>query len=267
MKGAASSVTVASPEARRLTILSTGRVRERAEQQVELYVRSLVREYLTYLLSIAGSDARPTRLRCHPALRITLLRGRTPARGRLDAVTSSKYTTGRLEAATWDSFADLVERNNGIYGGCWCAPNHVEYERGVSDTRTLKEQLVRSGRARAALVFDEEGMRRAGASTASRTPWISSTAASTARTLRRRRSGESRASSWTSAIAGKGSPGWRSRERSARSPTRVAGASRRSPRPPRVVRHRAASSSARRSSCSRTSDSRASAKSASTRGS
>ena len=85
------------------------------------------------------------------------MHGRTPARGKLDAVTNSKYTTGRLEAATWDAFADLVERNNGIYGGCWCAPHHVEYERGVSDTRTLKERLVRSGRARAALVFDEEG--------------------------------------------------------------------------------------------------------------
>lgn len=66
-----------------------------------------------------------------------------------------KYTVGRLEAGTWDAFAELVERNNGIYGGCWCAPNHVQYERGVSDPRTLKEQLVRCGQARAALVFDD----------------------------------------------------------------------------------------------------------------
>ena len=69
----------------------------------------------------------------------------------------SPYTIGRLAADTWDAFADLVERNNGVYGGCWCAPNHVEYQRGVSDPRTLKEQLVRSGRASAALVFDVEG--------------------------------------------------------------------------------------------------------------
>jgi GNAT superfamily N-acetyltransferase len=69
----------------------------------------------------------------------------------------STYTIGRLDATTWDAFADLVERNNGIYGGCWCAPNHVEYQRGVSDPRTLKEQLVRSGHALAAVVFDEEG--------------------------------------------------------------------------------------------------------------
>ena len=69
---------------------------------------------------------------------------------------NTKYSVDRLSAQTWNSFADLVERNNGIYGGCWCAPNHVEYERGISDPRTLKEQLVRSGRAQAALVFDED---------------------------------------------------------------------------------------------------------------
>lgn len=69
----------------------------------------------------------------------------------------SKYTIGRLETETWDAFVDLVERNNEIYGGCWCAPNHIEYQRGVSDPRTLKEQLVRSGRAHAALVFDVVG--------------------------------------------------------------------------------------------------------------
>ena len=79
------------------------------------------------------------------------------ARGRLKPVPRSKYTISRLEADTWHAFVDLVERNNGIYGGCWCAPNHVEYQRGVSDPRTLKEQLVRSGRAHAALVFDEDG--------------------------------------------------------------------------------------------------------------
>ncbi len=69
----------------------------------------------------------------------------------------SPYTVGRLDASTWGAFVELVERNNGIYGGCWCAPNHVEYERGVSDPRSLKEQLVHSGRAQAALVFDVDG--------------------------------------------------------------------------------------------------------------
>jgi GNAT superfamily N-acetyltransferase len=68
------------------------------------------------------------------------------------------WTVGTLGPGTWDAFAELVERNNGVYGGCWCIGHHVEYRRGVSDPRTLKEELVRTGRAHAALVFDEEGL-------------------------------------------------------------------------------------------------------------
>jgi GNAT superfamily N-acetyltransferase len=76
---------------------------------------------------------------------------RTPAE-------SAPYATRPLDASTWGAFAELVERNNGVYGGCWCIAHHVEYQRGVSDPRTLKEELVRSGRAHAALVFDENGL-------------------------------------------------------------------------------------------------------------
>lgn len=63
-----------------------------------------------------------------------------------------------LDESTWSAFAELVERNNGIYGGCWCCPNHVEYQRGVSDPKTLKRTLVRTGRAHAALVIDGDGL-------------------------------------------------------------------------------------------------------------
>ena len=68
----------------------------------------------------------------------------------------ASYETRPLDASTWDAFAELVERNNGVYGGCWCIAHHSEYQRGVSDPRTLKEELVRAGRAHAALVFDED---------------------------------------------------------------------------------------------------------------
>jgi GNAT superfamily N-acetyltransferase len=82
----------------------------------------------------------------------------SPIPGRAIAPDGAPYTTRPLDASTWDQFAELVERNNGIYGGCWCIAHHVEYQRGVSDARTLKEQLVRSGRAHAALVFDEDAV-------------------------------------------------------------------------------------------------------------
>ena len=68
----------------------------------------------------------------------------------------ARYTTRPLDASTWDAFAELVERNNGVYGGCWCIAHHSEYQRGVSDPRTLKEDLVRSGRAHAALVYEDD---------------------------------------------------------------------------------------------------------------
>src|ERR1700689_4002083 len=65
---------------------------------------------------------------------------------------SRRYTTRPLDVSTWDAFAELVERNNGIFGGCWCVGFHTEYNRReASDHRALKEQLVRAGQAHAAL--------------------------------------------------------------------------------------------------------------------
>ena len=56
-----------------------------------------------------------------------------------------------------DLFADLVERNNGIFGGCWCIGYHPECGQRGLDYRAVKEDRVRSGRAHAALVIDEGG--------------------------------------------------------------------------------------------------------------
>jgi GNAT superfamily N-acetyltransferase len=54
-------------------------------------------------------------------------------------------------------FAELVERNNGIYGGCWCISYHPECgQKGISH-KAVKEERVRSGRAHHALVVDEDG--------------------------------------------------------------------------------------------------------------
>src|SRR5580700_693886 len=82
----------------------------------------------------------------------------SPMPDRSPRSTTSALTIRPLDATTWESFADLVLRNNGIYGGCWCIAFHTAYQRGVSNPRTLKEQLVRSNRAHAALVFDEGGL-------------------------------------------------------------------------------------------------------------
>ena len=63
-----------------------------------------------------------------------------------------------LDASTWGRFAELVERNGGIYGGCWCIGYHPECgQRGISH-RAVKEERVRSGRAHHALVVDQDGV-------------------------------------------------------------------------------------------------------------
>jgi GNAT superfamily N-acetyltransferase len=72
-------------------------------------------------------------------------------------VPSPAYTVKALDESTWDAFAALVERNNGVFGGCWCMGFHPE---GVGkDTtyelnRARKLERVQAGTTHAALVFD-----------------------------------------------------------------------------------------------------------------
>jgi GNAT superfamily N-acetyltransferase len=61
-----------------------------------------------------------------------------------------------LSAQTWDAFATMVERHNGIFGGCWCTYFHdqsLERGPGYDGSRALKQQLVEGGVAHAALVM------------------------------------------------------------------------------------------------------------------
>jgi GNAT superfamily N-acetyltransferase len=71
----------------------------------------------------------------------------------------AEYTVKPLGPDTWDAFSRLVERHNGVWGGCWCLSFHPKYpERGqsVEGNRALKQRLVDEGRAHAALVFDAD---------------------------------------------------------------------------------------------------------------
>jgi GNAT superfamily N-acetyltransferase len=68
-----------------------------------------------------------------------------------------EYTVKGLGPDTWEPFAELAERHNGVWGGCWCTWFHPACaERGQSSegNRVLKKRLVEEGRAHAALVFD-----------------------------------------------------------------------------------------------------------------
>jgi GNAT superfamily N-acetyltransferase len=67
------------------------------------------------------------------------------------------YRVEPLGPQTWDAFADLAQRHNGVWGGCWCTWFHCypdPPERKELGNREFKRQLVERDRAHAALVFD-----------------------------------------------------------------------------------------------------------------
>lgn len=69
----------------------------------------------------------------------------------------SEFIVKHLDENTWPDFARLVEKHNGIWGGCWCMAFHPEgVRRGKPGppNRSEKERRVREGGAHAALVYD-----------------------------------------------------------------------------------------------------------------
>ncbi|HEX6151502.1 GNAT family N-acetyltransferase [Nocardioides sp.] len=69
---------------------------------------------------------------------------------------SADYTTQPLTPSTWDDFAELVEANNGVWGGCWCMGFHPEGV-GAGHTREgnreAKREHTRRGSVHQVLVY------------------------------------------------------------------------------------------------------------------
>jgi ribosomal protein S18 acetylase RimI-like enzyme len=69
----------------------------------------------------------------------------------------SDFTVKPLDESTWLDFARLVEKHNGVWGGCWCMAFHQEgvgRDKSAAQNRSEKEGRVREGHAHAALVYD-----------------------------------------------------------------------------------------------------------------
>jgi len=67
----------------------------------------------------------------------------------------SAYTTRQLTAETWDDFAELVEANNGVWGGCWCMGSHPEgLGEGREAHRVAKLAHTTRGTVHQVLVYD-----------------------------------------------------------------------------------------------------------------
>ena len=63
------------------------------------------------------------------------------------------FSVKSLDETSWPDFARLVERHNGVWGGCWCMSFHGP-PAGAAQNRSAKEARVREGSAHAALVYD-----------------------------------------------------------------------------------------------------------------
>src|SRR3954447_16427978 len=71
----------------------------------------------------------------------------------------STYTIAPLSPETWAAFEALVQRHNGIFGGCWCIwfhPDGPERGQGAEANRALKKAYVEQGKAHAALVMHRD---------------------------------------------------------------------------------------------------------------
>jgi GNAT superfamily N-acetyltransferase len=63
------------------------------------------------------------------------------------------YAIKALDDSTWEHFAAMVERNSGLFSGCWCTWFHPQDREPDEANPAYKERMVREGVAHAALVF------------------------------------------------------------------------------------------------------------------
>jgi GNAT superfamily N-acetyltransferase len=69
----------------------------------------------------------------------------------------TRFSIRELGPRTWPDFVRVVEKHNGIWGGCWCVAFHLPSGgsgRTARQNRAEKERLVRANRSHAALVYD-----------------------------------------------------------------------------------------------------------------
>lgn len=67
------------------------------------------------------------------------------------------FSIKALTVETWKDFEQLVQKHNGVWGGCWCTafhPRSPQQRRSFESTKAYKKNLVNEDSAHAALVFD-----------------------------------------------------------------------------------------------------------------
>src|SRR6267143_4372843 len=70
---------------------------------------------------------------------------------------SARFQVKELGKETWPDFERMVEKHNGVWGGCWCTFFHLTHSESKLWTgkhKEYKEKLVRANQSHAALVYD-----------------------------------------------------------------------------------------------------------------
>ena len=70
---------------------------------------------------------------------------------------TARFLVRELGTKTWPEFARIMEKHNGVWGGCWCVAFHPkpgESNQTAESNRAYKERLVRANQSQAALVYD-----------------------------------------------------------------------------------------------------------------
>ncbi|WP_309710232.1 GNAT family N-acetyltransferase [Pseudolysinimonas sp.] len=69
----------------------------------------------------------------------------------------AEHVIRALSPETWDAYAALIEKHNGVWGGCWCTYFHEDTDADRKKELggpAFKKRMVELGIAHAALVFD-----------------------------------------------------------------------------------------------------------------
>lgn len=70
---------------------------------------------------------------------------------------ASQWEIRELGTPTWPDYVRIVEKHNGVWGGCWCVSFHSrarDLEAATAGNRAYKERLVSANQSHAALVYE-----------------------------------------------------------------------------------------------------------------
>src|SRR5438094_1527064 len=70
---------------------------------------------------------------------------------------SARFQVKELGKETWPDFERMVEKHNGVWGGCWCTFFHLTHSESklwAGKHQEYKEKLVRANQSHAALVYN-----------------------------------------------------------------------------------------------------------------